>query len=502
MKWRTHMTTKTVDVLLVGAGAMSTTLGMILKQLDPSLKICMVERLDHVARESTDGWNNAGTGHAAYCELNYTPEQPDGSINTTKAFAINTSFEVSLQFWSYLVEQGNLPAPKEFINPTPHSSFVWGEKNVEFLRKRYQALSQHHCFKDMEYSEDHETLREWMPLVMKDRDPSDKVAGTRVRYGSDVNFGALARSMVLNLEQQDNFDLLLGRIVDDLTQQADGTWNVKLKNTEKGGSEVINTRFVFLGAGGGALPLLQKSGIPEGKGYGGFPVSGMWLVCKRPEIIEQHQAKVYGMAPIGAPPMSVPHLDTRIIDGKKSLLFGPFAGFTTKFLKQGSFMDLPCSISMSNLKPMLSVAKNNMDLTRYLISEVMQSHSSRVDSLRNFFPEAKDDDWELSYAGQRVQIIKPGTETAGKLEFGTEVITAQDGSLAALLGASPGASTAVSAMLSIVERCFADRMNEDSWKQKIRELVPSYGQNLTEDAELMQQVRARTLSVLELDRQS
>lgn len=496
------MTTKTVDVLLVGAGAMSTTLGMILKQLDPALKICMVERLDHVARESTDAWNNAGTGHAAYCELNYTPEQPDGSINTTKAFAINTSFEVSLQFWSYLVEQGNLPSPREFINPAPHQSFVWGEKNVEFLRKRYAALSQHPCFKDMEYSEDHAVLREWMPLVMQNRDPSGKVAGTRVRYGSDVNFGALARNLVSNLEQQDGFDLLLSRNVKDLNKNSDGSWDVVLKNSSNGSSETVRSRFVFLGAGGGALPLLQKSAIEEGRGYGGFPVSGMWLVCKRPEIIEQHQAKVYGMAPIGAPPMSVPHLDTRVIDGKKALLFGPFAGFTTKFLKQGSFLDLPLSIRPSNLAPMMSVAMHNMDLTRYLISEVRQSHRSRVESLRNFFPDAKEEDWELSYAGQRVQIIKPGTERAGKLEFGTEVITSADGSLAALLGASPGASTAVSAMLSIVERCFAERMKEESWKQKITELVPSYGQNLTENTELLLQVRKRTLSVLELDRQS
>lgn len=494
------MTTKTVDVLLVGAGAMSTTLGMILKQLDPTLKICMVERLDHVARESTDGWNNAGTGHAAYCELNYTPEQPDGSINTTKAFAINTSFEISLQFWSYLVEQGNLPSPREFINQTPHQSFVWGEKNVEFLRKRHATLSQHPCFKDMEFSEDHEVLRQWMPLVMKDRDPSEKVAGTRVRYGSDVNFGALARNLVSNLEQQDGFELRLSRTVKDLHKNSDSSWNVVLKNTQDGSTETVQSRFVFLGAGGGALPLLQKSGIEEGRGYGGFPVSGMWLVCKNQEIIEQHQAKVYGMAPIGAPPMSVPHLDTRVIDGKKSLLFGPFAGFTTKFLKQGSFLDLPLSIRPSNLAPMLSVAMHNMDLTRYLISEVRQSHRSRVDSLRNFFPNAKEDDWELSYAGQRVQIIKPDTERAGKLEFGTEVITSADGSLSALLGASPGASTAVSAMLSIVERCFTDRLKEDGWKQKLTEMVPSYGHNLAEDTDLLLKVRERTLSTLELDR--
>lgn len=496
------MTTKTVDVLLVGAGAMSTTLGMILKQLDPALKIGMVERLDHVAHESTDGWNNAGTGHAAYCELNYTPEQPDGSINTTKAFKINTSFEVSLQFWSYLVEQGNLPSPREFINPTPHQSFVWGEKNVEFLRKRFATLNQHPCFKDMEFSEDHDTLREWMPLVMQNRDPSDIVAGTRVRYGSDVNFGALARNMVLNLEQQDGFELMLSRTVKDLNKNSDGSWDVVLKSTDGGASETIRSQFVFLGAGGGALPLLQKSGIAEGKGYGGFPVSGMWLVCTRPEIVEQHLAKVYGMAPIGAPPMSVPHLDTRVIDGKKALLFGPFAGFTTKFLKQGSFMDLPLSIRPSNLAPMLSVAMHSMDLTRYLISEVLQSHSARVESLRNFFPDAREEDWELSYAGQRVQIIKPGTERAGKLEFGTEVITSADGSLAALLGASPGASTAVDAMLSIIERCFADRMQEESWKQKITELVPSYGENLAENTDLLLKIRERTLSVLELDRRS
>jgi malate dehydrogenase (quinone) len=494
------MTTKTVDVLLVGAGAMSTTLGMILKELDPALKICMVERLDQVALESTDAWNNAGTGHAAYCELNYTPEQPDGSINTAKAFAINTSFEVSLQFWSYLVEQGKLPAPGEFIHQTPHQSFVWGEKNVQFLQKRHATLSQHPCFKGMEYSQDHAVLREWMPLVMQHRDPAETLAGTRVRHGSDVDFGTLARNMVRNLEQQDRFELLLRHTVKDLTQNSDGSWDVRLDGGAGGGASTVRSRFVFLGAGGGALPLLQKSAIKEGRGYGGFPVSGMWLVCKRPEIIEQHHAKVYGMAPIGAPPMSVPHLDTRVIEGRKSLLFGPFAGFTTKFLKRSSFLDLPLSIRPSNLAPMLSVAVHNMDLTRYLISEVLQSHRARVESLRNFFKDAKEEDWELSYAGQRVQIIKPDTRRAGKLEFGTEVITSADGSLAALLGASPGASTAVSAMLSIVERCFAERMREASWQRKITELIPSYGQNLSENTELLQQVRQRTLSVLELNR--
>lgn len=492
------MTTKTVDVLLVGAGAMSTTLGMMLKQLDPSMKICMVERLDHVAHESTDAMNNAGTGHAAYCELNYTPKTADGGVNPTKAFNINEAFEVSLQFWSYLVNKNVLPEPAKFISNVPHMSFVWGEENVQFLSNRYEALSNTTQFAEMEYSEDHDVLREWMPLVMENRSADEKVAGTRVPYGADVNFGALARNMVEYLDSQENFDLMLSRSVEELEQGADKRWTVELKNEQTGGKEVVNAGFVFLGAGGGALPLLQKSGIEEGKGYGGFPVSGMWLVCKNQDVVEQHMAKVYGMAPIGAPPMSVPHLDTRVIDGKKALLFGPFAGFTTKFLKQGSVFDMFKSIKPGNLKPMLTVGAKSMDLTRYLISEVMQTHDSRCDALRTFYPEAKNEDWELAYAGQRVQIIKKDPENGGKLEFGTEVISAADGSLAALLGASPGASTAVPTMVQIVENCFSERANSDEWQQKIKEMIPSYKESLVDDAELLKTVRQNNLTTLGL----
>lgn len=493
------MTARTADVLLVGAGAMSSTLGVLLKQLDPSLKIIMVERLDHVAQESTDGWNNAGTGHAAYCELNYTPKKADGSIDTTKAFTINSAFEVSLQFWSYLVEQQALPEPSNFINTAPHCSFVWGQENVDFLRKRYETLSSHVMFKDMEYSEDAEVIRGWMPLVMQNRPASQPFAATRVRYGSDVNFGALTRLMVEHLGKQSDFDLLVSHDVQSLTKQADGRWLVNVKNKADKHLTPITAKFVFLGAGGGALPLLQKSGIAEGKGYGGFPVSGQWLVCTKPEIVEQHAAKVYGKAPIGAPPMSVPHLDTRIMNGQKSLLFGPFAGFTTKFLKNGSYLDLIKSVNPSNIGPMMSVGANNMDLTRYLISESLQSHESRVKALRNFFPDVQEDDWELSIAGQRVQIIKKNPAGGGKLEFGTEVIISADGSLAALLGASPGASTAVQAMLSIIERCYKDQLATDTWQQALKAMIPSYGKVLSDEPELLTEVRARTLSVLKLD---
>lgn len=493
------MTATTADVVLVGAGAMSATLGMLLKQLDPNLNILMLEKQNSVAQESTDGWNNAGTGHAAYCELNYTPVKADGSIDTTKALNINSAFEVSLQFWSYLVEQGAMPEPGKFINRAPHKSFVWGEDNVAFLRKRFETLKAHHLFADMEYTEDRDTLREWMPLVMQNRNANEKVAGTRVRYGSDVDFGALTRNMVSNLEKQDGFELKLNHQVNDLYHKADGRWAITARDTKTGEITAIDTGFVFLGAGGGALPLLQNSGVPEGHGYGGFPVSGQWLVCRKPEIVEQHHAKVYGKPPLGAPPMSVPHLDTRIINGEKALLFGPFAGFTTKFLKQGSFLDLIKSVKLNNLKPMMIAGLANMDLTRYLISEVMQSHKSRMDALRKFYPDARDEDWELSIAGQRVQIIKKDPEKGGKLEFGTEVISTADGSLAALLGASPGASTAAQTMINILEDCFSERMATPEWQAKMKAMVPSYGQSLINDADLLKSVRARTLSTLKLD---
>lgn len=477
-----------IDVLLVGGGVMSATLGTMLARLDPSLKIVMAERLDAVALESTDGWNNAGTGHAGYCELNYTPQQADGSVAISRALAINASFEVSLEFWSTLVEQNALPSPRHFINRTPHASFVWGEADVAFLRERHAKLSAHHLFEDMEFSEDAETLREWMPLVMQHRAAGQKLAATQVKYGTDVDFGALTRSMVESLKKQANFELLLKQPVDSLKQQPDGRWQVRM-----GDGKIIDAGFVFLGAGGGALPLLQKSGIPESKGYGGFPVSGQWLVCNNPDIAKQHHAKVYGKAPLGAPPMSVPHLDTRIIAGKPALLFGPYAGFTTKFLKRGSFLDLIASVKRDNLKSMLVAGRDNMDLTRYLVGEVFQSHKERVDALRRFFPQAQDNEWTLANAGQRVQVIKHG-----KLEFGTEVVTAADGSLAALLGASPGASVAVQAMMNIVERCFKERMQNADWQNRMKKMIPSYGESLVGNADLLRSVRARTLSTLGL----
>ncbi len=490
------MTTNHVDVLLVGAGIMSATLGVLLKQLDPSFRFCMVEQLADVAQESTSGWNNAGTGHAAYCELNYTQQNPDGTVNADKAFAINASFENTLQFWSTLVEQGVLPAPNNFINPTPHISFVWGADNVQYLRNRYAALKAHHLFKDMEYSEDKAVLREWMPLVMDGRDPDEPVAATRVQYGSDVNFGALCRYLIQALKAKGDFELLLKHKVKGIERLEDGKWQITLNSPE--GEKVYTSNFVFLGAGGGALPLLQMSQIPEGDGYGGFPVSGQWLACRNPAVVNQHLAKVYGKASIGAPPMSVPHLDTRVIDGQHALLFGPFAGFSTKFLKQGSIFDVALSLRPKNLWPMIKVGMTSFDLIKYLVSEVLQTEKSRLGALRQYYPNAQDEDWELLIAGQRVQIIKKDPKLGGKLEFGTEVVAAADGSLAALLGASPGASIAVPAMVQVVEKCFKQQLATPEWQERMKTLIPSYGQSLIENAELLASVRQHTLSTLGL----
>lgn len=490
---------KKVDVLMVGAGVMSATLGKLLAQLDPSLKITMVERLSRVASESSHGLNNAGTGHAGYCELNYTPQQADGSVVIARALVINEAFEVSLQFWSYLVENGVLPSPEKFINPIFHQSFVWGEGNVECLRRRYEALHQHHLFEEMEYSEDHAVLREWMPLVMEHRDPKQAVAATQVKHGTDVDFGMLTRKLVKALNRHTNFDLKLAHTITGMKQFPDGRWHVRVKDNHTGHTRTIDAGFVFLGAGGGALPLLQKSGIPESVGYGGFPVSGQWLICKNPEVVRRHATKVYGKAPRGAPPMSVPHLDTRIIDGEPALLFGPFASITTRFLKEGSVLDLFSSLKSGNLKPMLAVARDNMDLMRYLVTEAFKSHQERVASLQEFYADAKEEDWELASAGQRVQIIKGCDTKGGRLEFGTEIVTSRDGTLASLLGASPGASTSVQAMLEVIERCFSTRVASEDWQRKLKQMIPSYGESLDENEELLHAVRERTLATLGLE---
>lgn len=486
----------TIDVILIGAGIMSATLGALLKELVPHWKITVFERQATVGVESSNEWNNAGTGHSALCELNYTVEKSDGSMDISKAINVNEQFQVSKQFWSYLVNSSLIHNPQDFIVPLPHMSFVQGQKNVEFLKKRFDALSNNPLFQGMEFSDDPGKLMEWIPLMMTDRTVNEPIAATRVESGTDVNYGALTRVLFSHLKSKD-VDMKFNHSVDDIKRNRDGSWGVKVRNIENGNVERHAAKFVFIGSGGGSLPLLQKSGIPEGKHIGGFPVSGIFMVCNNPDIIEQHHAKVYGKAAVGAPPMSVPHLDTRFIDNEKSLLFGPFAGFSPKFLKTGSMFDLIGSVKRDNLVTMLAAGVKNASLTSYLIKQVVLSKEKRMEVLREFVPQAKSEDWDLLVAGQRVQIIKDTPSGKGMLQFGTEVVSSADGSIAALLGASPGASTAVSVMLELMKKCFPQHISE--WEPKLKDMIPSYGLSLMDNPTLIRDIHTSTAQTLGLN---
>ena len=478
----------TTDVLLVGAGIMSATLGSLIRSLEPDWSITMLERLDGPALESSDPWNNAGTGHAALCELNYTPQLADGSVDVSKAITVNEQFQLSRQFWANCVDNGVLHDPSSFINSVPHVSFVQGRENAEYLRKRHDTLSASPLFEGIEYVDDRDEFARRLPLMAAGRDESETVALNWSENGTDVDFGSLSSQFVAHLARS-GADIRYGHQVKNVTRDTDGTWRVKVKDTRTGDKLVISAKFVFVGAGGGAIQLLQKSGIPEIRGFAGFPVSGQFLRCLDEGIATQHEAKVYGMAAVGAPPMSVPHLDTRVIDGHRSLLFGPYAGWTPKFLKEGSFTDLPLSIRPHNLMPMAGVGVTSWTLIKYLVTEVLKTQRKKVDALQVFAPLAEADDWELITAGQRVQVVRKKGR-GGALEFGTTVINSADGSIAGLLGASPGASTAVAAMLDVLERCFADRI--ESWRPQLKDLVPSYGTPLQDNPSLLADLRSWT----------
>ncbi|MFY9713815.1 MAG: malate:quinone oxidoreductase [Microbacterium sp.] len=485
--------TETVDVVLIGGGIMSATLGTLLHELQPEWKIVAFERLSDVAQESSNPWNNAGTGHAALCELNYMPQNANGPLDAAKAVNINEQFQQSRQFWSSLVEKGVLDEPSTFINATPHMTFVRGEKDVAYLKERYEVLKQQPLFAGIEYSEDSRVINKWAPLLMQHRRKGEPFAATRVPAGTDVDFGALTQQLFGHLTA-DGVDLRVNHEVRSLKKQKDGTWLIKYRNSIGRTPNEVKARFVFVGAGGWALKLLQNSGIPEIKGYGVFPIGGQFLKTTNPKVVAQHKAKVYSQASVGAPPMSVPHLDTRVVDGESSLMFGPFATFSPKFLKKGSMLDIVSQVRPHNLVPMLQVAIKNPDLITYLVGELMKNHRKKVDSLRIFMPTAKDEDWTLIDAGQRAQVMKKDPEKGGILQFGTEVISSSDGSIAGLLGASPGASTAVPIMLGLLKSCFPEQY--PSWEPALRALIPTFGEHLNKDPALAEKSTAATAATL------
>lgn len=481
------------DVALIGGGIMSATLGVLIKKTNPEARIVLFERLPQVALESSNAWNNAGTGHAALCELNYMPDSKDGSLpDASKAIAINEQFQVSRQFWSSLVQEGILGSPETFIRTVPHMTFVTGSKDVDYLKRRHKALKDQPLFSGLQYSEDLKTIGKWAPLIAEGREKGE-YAATYIEQGTDVDYGAITSQMISWLETQ-GVEIHTGTEVTKLYQYHDRHWRVTSKS--KQGRRDIRAEKVFVGAGGWALKLLQNAGIPEIKGYGTFPVSGHFLRTDNPEIVARHHAKVYSQAAVGAPPMSVPHLDTRVVDGKTSLLFGPFAGLNPKFLKSGSLLDLPLSVRPANVIPYLSVALKNFSLVQYLISEILNSKKQKLLSLRDFIPSSDLQGWELYEAGQRAQVIKP-VKGGGTLQFGTEVIAAQDHSIAGLLGASPGASVSVSVMLDVMQRFYPDHFAQ--FEKPLTKLIPTYGKKLNSDAALAKKVLASTAKTLKLE---
>ncbi|MCC2976565.1 malate dehydrogenase (quinone) [Sphingomonas sp. PL-96] len=486
-----------VDVVVIGGGIMSATLATYLQELEPSWRIQMYERMDKVAEESSNGWNNAGTGHSGFAELNYTPEAEDGSIETIKAVQIAEQFEVARQFWAHEVQRGALSDPSTFINPTPHMSFVWGDDNIAYLRKRRDALVQHPMFYGMQFSQDPAQIRKWAPLVMEGRDPAQKVAATYMPIGTDVNFGAITNQLVGTLRRSPNFSLNLGQEVRGLHQNADRSWNVAVHDVRTGKDRAVKAKFVFVGAGGASLKLLQMSGIPEARNYAGFPVGGQFLAFESPAVTGRHDVKVYGKAEAGSPPMSVPHLDARKLDGRSVTLFGPFALQSTKFLKQGSSLDLFSSIYGSNIGTMLSVGVENLDLVRYLAQQAMLSDADRQTELRKYYPKADQGSWKLITAGQRVQVIKRDPKKGAVLQFGTEIVTDKTGSIAALLGASPGASTSPAIMLEVMKRAFPQQV-AGAWQARLKTMIPSYGLQLDSDPALTNRIRGMTSKALKL----
>lgn len=482
---------KKVDVALIGGGIMSATLGTLLRLLDDKMAMVAFERLDDVALESSNPWNNAGTGHAALCELNYMPNPNDPS----KAIAINEQFQLSRQFWSYLVKQGVLSDPSSFIHSTPHMTYVKGEKDVEYLRLRAEVLKKQPLFKGFEFTTDHKKISKWAPLLTEGRPASDIIAATRIESGTDVDFGAITKQLFGYLRESD-IPVHTGTEITKIRRTPDG-WHLTAKNKHTGETTYTESKFVFVGAGGYALKLLQRSGIAEAKGYGLFPVSGSFLRTDNQDLVAQHQAKVYSQASVGAPPMSVPHLDTRVVNGKSSLLFGPYAGAIPKFLKTGSLFDLPMILRPANIVPYLSVAIKNFSLVNYLVRELTKSKSKQFESLQDFFPNADPKDWKLIIAGQRAQVIKRLPDGTGTLQFGTEVVSSADGSIAGLLGASPGASTAVHIMLEVLQKSFASEYPK--WQKQLKKIIPSLGTNLNADKTAASVILAATAKTLKLE---
>ncbi|WP_076478429.1 malate dehydrogenase (quinone) [Williamsia sterculiae] len=452
------------DVVLIGGGIMSATLGSMLAVLEPRWRVVVLERAGALASESSDAWNNAGTGHSGFCELNYMPDPTNGS----KASIIAAQFLASRQWWSYLAAQGLLD-PTTFISTTAHMDVVFGEHDIAYLRERFDTLITDPLFGGMEFSDDPSVIARWAPLVMEGRPAAQRVAATRHPGGTDVDFGALTRGLTTVITSCGG-EVRLGHDVRSLRRDASGSWVVRCRNRD--GEFSVRSPQVFVGAGGHALRLLQRAHLPEVRGYAVLPVGAAFLRCSDPTVVSRHRSKVYGQAAVGAPPMSVPHLDRRVVDGTPHLMFGPYATFSTKLLTRGRWTDFFTTVRSHNMVVILAAMVQNVSLIRYLIGQLAARPRHRFRQLQRYYPRARRDQWTLVAAGQRAQLITPDRRRIGVIQQGTELIVSADGSMSGLLGASPGASTAVPIMVDLLRRCFPDRWR-DRWAEAMSVAIPA-----------------------------
>lgn len=449
-------------LVIVGAGIMGVTFATLARELDPNLDITLIERLPGPAMSNSGVFNNAGTGHEANCELNYTPVDED-EIALDKALHIHAQFNVAKQFWAYLVKQGIVKNPASFIHATKHCTLV-AEDSIGMLRLRFEEMSKHHFFGNMSFSESREEIQSWIPYTMEQRSETERMAATKIEGGTDVNFQAVTEDMVRYLGHH-QVKLDFNTHVKRVHKSPTGTWLVE---ASKDGAPVqYKADKLFVGAGGGAFPLLKKSHLPCRSRFAGFPVGGRFLVA---EIDEQaaryYNAKTYGKAKVGAPPMSVPHLDLRAANGRHYLLFGPFATFMPVLEKGRGFVEYVRSMRLHDLPNLLNVALEHFPLVKYLVSETFKGKESMFTELENFAPGIrKKFEWKIVQAGQRVQIIKDGD-----LQMGTEVIVSEDLSYGTLLGASPGASVSPEVMLRTLEKMIPELFESEASQEKLKEI--------------------------------
>ena len=454
-----------MDVIIIGAGIMGTTFATLAKELAPELNITILERLESAGEGNSWVFNNAGTGHEANCELNYTPVDEE-VISVEKALKIHAQFNVAKQFWAHLIKKGAIKDPKTFINQTKHCTIV-SESSIDELRLRFKEMSAHHFFESMRFSEDFDEIKSWIPYLMEGRPRHEKMAATVIETGTDVNFGALTQQMAEHAAQDLGVKIEYGTHVKRVHKSPAGSWLVE---TERHGAPVrYKADVLFVGAGGGAFPILKKSHLPFAKRFTGFPVGGRFLQAPiSAEQADHYRAKTYGKAKVGAPPMSVPHLDLRVADGQHYLLFGPFASFKPVLEKGRGFFDYLRAMRLHDIPGLLNVTLEHFPLVKYLVSETFKGEKSMFEELESFAPGlSKKFDWKPVHAGQRVQIIKDGD-----LQMGTEILVSKDKTYGTLLGASPGASVSPEVMLRCLEQLLPAIFTKEATRKAKKEIFP------------------------------